>query len=288
VSKVQRPAAQALYEKLFACSPDAIVVVDDDGHILEVNPQVESLFGYTCSELLGRPVEILIPERLRSVHATHRRDYGRQPHMRPMGTGLELYGRRKNGGEFPIDVMLSPVDSGEEQCVLGVIRDITERKRLQEAMQQLVSTDDLTGLGNYRRLQDEFQTAAKWLRRTGRSSALLVLDVDGLKKINDTFGHVVGSGALCRLANALQLECRSVDIAVRYGGDEFAVILPDAGADGAQNLARRIASRLAEDGGDPPLSFSYGVAVYPDNGKTLHELLAFADLPLYEMKKSKH
>jgi len=182
--------------------------------------------------------------------------------------------------------MLSPVNSGEEQYVLCIIRDITERKRLEEAMRQLVSTDDLTGLGNYRRLQEEFETATKWLRRTGRSCALLVLDLDGLKKINDTQGHVVGSAALCRVANAIRLEDRSIDIAVRHGGDEFAVILPDASADGARNLAHRIASRLAKDGGDPPLSFSYGVAVYPDNGKTLHELLAFADLPLYEMKKS--
>jgi diguanylate cyclase (GGDEF)-like protein/PAS domain S-box-containing protein len=288
VSKVQQPViGQALYERLFACSPDAIVVVDCDGRILEVNPQVQSLFGYTASELLGTRVEILIPERLRSSHRAHRSDYGRQPFMRPMGKALDLYGRRKDGSEFPVDVMLSPVDSGEEQLILGVIRDITERKRLEEAMRQLVSTDDLTGLGNYRRLQEEFETATKWLRRSGRSSALLVLDLDGLKKINDIRGHVVGSGALCRLANAIRLECRSVDVAVRHGGDEFAVILPDTDAEGGRNLARRIASRLAKDGGDPPLSFSYGAAVYPDNGKTLHELLALADLPLYEMKKSK-
>ena len=230
--KVQRPITQALYERLFTRSPDAIVVVDHDGRILEVNPQVESVFGYTASELLGSRVEILIPERLRSAHTGHRIDYGRQRLMRPMGTGLELYGRRKDGSEFPIDVMLSPVDSGEEQCVLSVIRDLTERKRLEEALRQLVSTDDLTGLGNYRRLQDEFETATKWLQRTGRSSALLVLDLDGLKKINDTRGHVVGSSALCRLANAVRLECRSVDIGVRHEGDEFAVILPDTGADG--------------------------------------------------------
>ena len=287
MNKLRLPVSQARYERLFACSPDAIVVVDCDGRILEVNPRIESLFGYAASELLGSRVEILIPERLRSPHRAHRSEYSRQPLMRPMGTGLDLYGRRKDGSEFPVDVMLSPVDSGEEQLVLGVIRDVTERKRLEEAMRQLVTTDDLTRLGNYRRLQDEFERATKWLHRAGRSSALVVLDLDGLKKINDIRGHVVGSSALCRLANAVRLACRSVDVAVRHGGDEFAVILPDTSADGARNLARRIALRLARDGGDPPLSFSYGVAVYPDNGKTLHELLAFADLPLYEMKKSK-
>jgi len=189
VSKVRQPVSQALYERLFLCSPDFIVVVDCDGSILEVNPQVESLFGYAASELLGSRVEILIPERLRSAHLAHRSDYGRQPHIRPMGTGLDLCGQRKDGSEFPVDVMLSPVDSGEVLLVLGVIRDITERKRLEEAMRQLVSTDDLTGLGNYRRLQDEFERATKWLQPAGRSSALVVLDLDGLKKINDYGDH---------------------------------------------------------------------------------------------------
>jgi PAS domain S-box-containing protein len=135
-NKVQRPDAQALYEKLFASSPDAIVVVDRQGRILEANPQVESLFGYVCTELLGAPVEILIPERSRPVHADHRSNYNHQRHMRPMGTGLELYGRRKDGSEFPVDIMLSPVESAGGQLVLGVIRDITERKRAETELRQ--------------------------------------------------------------------------------------------------------------------------------------------------------
>jgi len=115
-----------------------------------------------------------------------------------------------------------------------------------------------------------------------------LLDLDGLKKINDTHGHITGSRALCRLADAVRLERRAVDISVRHGGDEFAVILPDASAENALSLAHRISKRLENDGEAPPLSFSYGVAVYPIDGKTLQRILAFADRPLYEMKKSKH
>ncbi len=278
---------RTFFEKLFTSLPDAIVVVDNEGRIAEANPQTESLFGYACSELLGSPIEILIPERFRSSHAGHRGGFGKHPHIRPMGAGLELLGRRKDGSEFPVDIMLSPMETERGRHVLCVIRDMTVQKRLETDLRRLVSSDPLTGLGNYRRLEEAFDTERKWFQRTGRSCALLLLDVDGLKKINDTFGHLAGSRALCRLGDALRAECRAVDTAVRHGGDEFAVILPDTKADGAQSLARRVAGRLASDA-DNPLCFSYGVAVYPQDGQTLHQLLSFADRPLYEMKKSKN
>jgi diguanylate cyclase (GGDEF)-like protein/PAS domain S-box-containing protein len=278
---------EALYEKLFASLPDGIVVVDIDGRILQANPQIESLFGYARSELLGNPVEILVPERFRSVHTEQRHAYGAQPSMRSMGAGLELFGRRKDGSEFPVDIMLLPVEIAEERVVLGVVRDITERKRLEQGIRQLASSDPLTGLGNYRRLREAFETEAKWFQRAGRACALLLLDLDGLKKINDTHGHLAGSRALCRLADVIRAECRSIDTPARHGGDEFAVILPDTSAEGANNLASRLAERLANDGGEIPVSFSYGVGVYARDGETLDQLLAAADVELYAMKRAK-
>ena len=287
-STTKHPASPAIYEKLFACSPDAIIVVDHEGTLVDVNPQVEALFGYARSDLLGNSVEILIPERFRSAHASHRADYVHHPRMRPMGTGFELHGRRKDGTEFPADVMLSPVEWDGGQGVLGVIRDITERKRLEDAMRQLVLTDALTGLGNYRRLEEAFETEARWFQRADRTFTLVSFDLDGLKKINDTYGHVIGSRALCRVANALRSECRAVDIAIRHGGDEFAVVLPDTNADGAERFACRVANRLANDKEEPTLSISYGVAAYPGDGRQLPQLLAAADRPLYKMKRAKN
>jgi formate hydrogenlyase transcriptional activator len=127
---------EALFERLFEVSPDAIVVSDKEGRITQVNAQVAKFFGYDRSELLGQPIEILIPERFRHTHPAHRRDYNTQPRLRPMGAGLELYGRRKDGSEFPVDIMLGPLDTAEGRVVLSVIRDITERKHEQQALRR--------------------------------------------------------------------------------------------------------------------------------------------------------
>ncbi len=127
---------QTLFENIFECSPDAIVVTDGNGRITNVNSQVERVFGYTQEELLGFPVEILMPERFRAAHPTHRRSYSDHPSIRPMGTGLELYGRRKDGREFPIDIMLSPVETPGGPIFLSVVRDISEKKRIEEKVRQ--------------------------------------------------------------------------------------------------------------------------------------------------------
>jgi formate hydrogenlyase transcriptional activator len=128
--------SQVLFEKLFEFSPDAIVVTDREGRIRETNAQVELLFGYRRDELIGQPVEILVPERFRTAHPAHRSEYNAEPRVRPMGVGLELYGRRKDGSEFPVDVMLGPVEMGEGRIVLTVIRDLTQKKEAEEALRR--------------------------------------------------------------------------------------------------------------------------------------------------------
>jgi formate hydrogenlyase transcriptional activator len=128
--------AQALFKELFLASPDAIVVTAPDGRISATNPAVEQLFGYRETELVGQFVEILLPERFRGRHPKHRGDFVAAPSVRPMGTGLELFGRRKDGTEFPVDIMLSPVKTGGDQSVLTVVRDITQRKQTETALRR--------------------------------------------------------------------------------------------------------------------------------------------------------
>ena len=128
--------ASALFKELFNVSPDAILVADQAGTITSANPESTRLFGYTASELIGNRVEMLLPERLRSRHPDHRGMFSAAPSVRPMGTGLELFGRRKDGTEFPVDIMLSPVETNGEHSVLAVVRNITERKKVEAALRQ--------------------------------------------------------------------------------------------------------------------------------------------------------
>ncbi|MGO8950007.1 MAG: ATP-binding protein [Ktedonobacterales bacterium] len=122
-----------LSQTFLELAPDAIIVADPAGHMLLVNHQTEVLFGYPPSKLLGRPVEMLLPSRLSAVHEQHRADYLAAPHTRPMGTGLELFGQRQDGSEFPVEVSLGPLQLGDDVVVMSIIRDVTARKRLEAA-----------------------------------------------------------------------------------------------------------------------------------------------------------
>ncbi len=128
--------AESFFEGLFRFSPDAVIVTDRHGRILQINEQTERLFGYTRGELVGQPVEILMPERFRSIHPVHRAKYSAEPHTRPMGAGLELYGQRKDGTEFPVDIMLSSVETPEGMVILSVVRDVSVRKRAEDALRR--------------------------------------------------------------------------------------------------------------------------------------------------------
>jgi PAS domain S-box-containing protein len=134
VSQPSEP--QTIFEKLFEASPDAIVVTNEKGQITSINSQVERLFGYNRQELIGQSVEILVPERFRDAHPRHREAYNSQASVRPMGVGLQLFGRRKDGSEFPVDIMLSPVEAAEGRVVISVIRDISDRKKAEEALRR--------------------------------------------------------------------------------------------------------------------------------------------------------
>jgi diguanylate cyclase (GGDEF)-like protein len=167
---------------------------------------------------------------------------------------------------------------------LVLAAEVTERKRAEEYARQLATSDALTGLANYRRLLDTLDREIKRYGRTGKPFAVLLLDLDGLKKINDLHGHTVGSRALCRLANTLQMHSREIDTAGRYGGDEFVLVLPGTESEAAQRVAERVAEQLRSDGEEPPLTVSVGTAVYPRDGRTIEELLRAADSALYEKK----
>jgi diguanylate cyclase (GGDEF)-like protein len=167
---------------------------------------------------------------------------------------------------------------------LSLAAVVSERRGVEEQLRHLALSDSLTGLANYRQLMHVLDGEIKRSQRTGRPFAILFLDVDRLKRINDRHGHLVGSQALCRVAEALRASSRVVDTAARFGGDEFALVLPESEAVAARVVAARIAERLTLDGERPEVSVSVGVAVYPRDGETVEGLLSMADGMLYEAK----
>ena len=167
---------------------------------------------------------------------------------------------------------------------LALAAEVSEHRRAEERVRNLAVSDPLTGLANYRQLVEALETEIKRFGRNERPFVLLLLDLDGLKKINDERGHIVGSRALCRLADMLRLYSREMDTAARYGGDEFVLILPETDAEAARLVAQRISKRLVEDGEEPKISVSIGMAVYPDDGETSNEILGAADRDLYREK----
>jgi diguanylate cyclase (GGDEF)-like protein len=172
---------------------------------------------------------------------------------------------------------------GSYAIVLGGA--LLDNARLFDQVRKLAVTDSLTGLSNYRTLINVMETEIQRSRRTGRPFAVLLLDLDRLKNINDQHGHLVGSRAICRLANVLQLHSRAMDTAARYGGDEFALVLPEAGEEAATSVSRRICERLAKDGEFPHVTVSVGAAVFPRDGETIDGLFDAADRVLYGMKR---
>ncbi len=158
------PQMESLYERIFEFSPDAILVIDGEGKIMAANAQVERLFGYSRGEIRGQTVDLLIPERFRHAHSGHREEYSAQMKVRAMGAGLELHGRRKDGSEFPVDIMLGPVAGPEGAAIVAVIRDLTEKRQAEEALRR--------GELERRYLEEELQTEYSFEEIIGESRAL--------------------------------------------------------------------------------------------------------------------
>jgi diguanylate cyclase (GGDEF)-like protein len=161
---------------------------------------------------------------------------------------------------------------------------VAQHRRAEEQLLALATTDSLTGLANHRRLLEVLRAEMARSGRTGRPFVVAFMDMDELKSINDKFGHLVGSRAICRVAEALRSSCRAMDTPARYGGDEFAVVLPETTEAGGRAVLERIAARLAADVNGPRLSVSGGVALFPRDGDSPTLLLRAADRLLYEAK----
>jgi diguanylate cyclase (GGDEF)-like protein/PAS domain S-box-containing protein len=251
------------------------------GKFLDVNTALVMMLGYSSREELlavNLASDILCDPSKRAQLLGHPEEPGR-------ADSLETEWRRKNGTTLKIRLSGREVGDDEETGSYEIIvEDVTQQRKLEDHLRQEAAKDPLTGLANYRHLVETVDTEIKRSERTAREFAILFLDLDGLKHINDRFGHLVGSQALCRLGDVLSICSRTMDTPARFGGDEFALVLPETGQSSANLVARRICRSLANDGREPKLSVSIGIAIYPKDGKKIESLLGAADAALYLMK----
>ena len=246
-----------VYQRIFEYTPDALLLIDQAGRITLANAQAESLFGYDCRELIGQPVEMLVPSRVAARHVGHRAEFMAEAHIRQMGAAVELFARRKDGSELPVDIMLSPMLIDGCHFTLCVARDITDRKaaedklrhqtaelqNLHAELKELANRDSLTGLLNRRAFQEHAAQMLRTARRRKESTALLMIDLDHFKQINDRFGHAEGDHVLKMVATVIMATARVNDIVARLGGDEFVVAVLDSNE--AESIAAAERLRLA-------------------------------------------
>lgn len=255
------------------------------GNFLDVNQALVTMLGYPSREDL-LPATYISDVLSNFYNRTHLLG---QSLGHDVSKPLEIEWKRKDGAILKVRLSGREVGNDDERDSYEIIvEDVTQQRKLEDHLRQQAAKDSLTGLANYRHLVDTVDAEIKRSGRTAREFALLFLDLDGLKRINDLFGHIVGSQALCRLADVLSICSRNLDTPARFGGDEFALVLPETGIAQANLVAGRISDSLANDGREPQLSVSIGVALYPKDGKKVESLLAAADRALYAVKEKMH
>lgn len=266
---------------------DAIVVTDEGGRIVLFNAGAERMFGRRAEEMLGQPLDPLLPEPYRERHRRlHREFLEGAPSSRPMALSRTVEALRASGETFPVAATLVKIERDGRALGASILRDISEQERTRAELLRLSTTDPLTGLRNRRSLLERAEQEIARAARHGTPLSLLVLDMDRFKAINDRYGHAEGDRVLVRLADCLRAELRASDVAGRLGGEEFAVVLPEAAASGALEVAERI-RRCVETccfGEHPPAAtVSIGAATW-SAGETVEALLRRADEALYAAK----
>lgn len=290
--EARRCVAQAQYSELFEGNPDAILVVDARGRIVQINAQAEHLTGYARAELLGQSVEILVPPRYQSHHIGQRASFQRDPKPRPMGKGQDIQLLRRDGVEHPVEIAIRPARIGAEQLNILAIRDIAERKRMEKSLTELgheAGHDALTGLPNRRLLENLLRHTLASAQRNGKLVAVCYCDLDGFKAVNDSQGHRIGDVLLAEAARRMEKCVRREDTVARVGGDEFVIVV--AGMEQREDLTRvldklleQIALPYCIEGKESRVTVSVGVSLFPEDGAEPEVLIRRADDALYAVK----
>ena len=282
--------SQQEFASLFMNSPEALVYLDEKSTILNINPRFTKLFGYTLEEIKGKNINegfIYPPDKIKE---------GKKLDKIASSKGYfhyETIRKKKDGTLFPVSISGANIKiDGQTKGLTATYIDITERKRLEKRLEKLAHFDVLTGCYARGYGLSLFERQIKSAQRRKTSILLLYLDLDGLKYINNTFGHKEGDKALKEAAKFFKSTLREVDIICRMGGDEFLLIFPDSSLNDVPLIKERITNKLKElnkNLNNPyKISFSIGLSCYnPSNPLSIEELIKIADENMYEEKKKK-
>ena len=283
------PLDAALERAAMDAAPDGILLVDRGGTILMANAAMEAISGYGAAELRGQSVHRLLPPALREAHAGQFQGYFSGPSRRPMGMGRDLWLQRKDGTQVPVDVALGHTASGGGAAV-AFVRDMSELRRLEARMHYQATHDTLTGLVNRWQFGQRLEQAIAESGRHGEPFALLLLDLDDFKAINDGYGHAAGDQVLIEVARRLKGALRASDTLARLGGDEFTVLLQPLGSpEEAERRAAQLLQVLCQPcqmhGFELNFGASLGIAMFPADAADAATLLRYADMAMYQAKE---
>lgn len=272
---------------------EGIITIDESGIIEFFNPAAQRMFGYEPSQVIGKNVKMLMPEPHASAHDDYLRNYIRTGEARVIGKPLEVHALRSDGVEFVTEINPTEVWIGGRRAFTAFLRDVTERKQAEESIRHLAYHDNLTGLPNRALFYDRLRQAIGMARRNRGGVALLYLDLDGFKAVNDALGHTAGDELLRIAAERIRHRLRETDTVARIGGDEFAAILPGIDrredvADVAEQVHEVLGAPFSVGGGrqDTRLGVSIGIAIYPGDGRDVDALVRAADTAMYEAKRA--
>jgi diguanylate cyclase (GGDEF)-like protein/PAS domain S-box-containing protein len=279
------------FNTLFEAVPECLIVSNREGDILFANQLALKVFDYQIAELVGKKMELLIPRRFHSMYAALRHRYYKNPSIRPIEAAEELYAIHKSGREFPVAISLSAIEEEGGLLIISAIKDITERKIVELELEELAHFDLVTHLPNRVFFYEVLKRAILNSQGSKKKFALLYLDFDDFKKINDTYGHNLGDKFLEYASQKFQTTINGVDFVARLGGDEFCVLI-ERGEDSlkeatdlAQQLINDFQLRYDVDTKELHSSISIGIVQYPSGGVTVSSLMKSADLAMYRAKK---
>jgi diguanylate cyclase (GGDEF)-like protein/PAS domain S-box-containing protein len=282
---------------LLEAAPDGMMLVDARGRIVFCNRHGERIFRYEPGELVGKGVDVLVPESLRGSHEVHVNRYAAAPYARPMGKALDLVGVCKDGHELPVEISLSPLSTPHGTLMVAAVRDMSQHRYTAQVLSAMATTDALTGLANKALFHDRLEQAISDAQRYKRRAAVILLDLDLFKRVNESFGHEGGDMVLMAVAQRLKAHLSEQATLARLGGDEYAILLRDlsdvsdlsAAAKTAQSLLEALAAEPFEiEGQEFVLTASAGISNYPDDGTDASTLLQHAERAMYRAKTDRN